>query len=165
MAVEIIRNHQLFVKDKGFAGKVKNFTPPALTMLTEDFRAGNMDMAIAIDMGMEAMECSWVLTSVEKGVLGESLTAGVVNVKVRAAQVDADGNVRPVVFEMNGKITSNEWGALEAGTITEITCKMRPSFYKLTIDSAVVHEIDAENMVRIINGVDQLAAIREAMGV
>jgi P2 family phage contractile tail tube protein len=29
----------------------------------------------------------------------------------------------------------------------------------------VVHEIDAENMVRVINGVDTLANIRNALGI
>lgn len=165
MTVETMRNFQLFVQEQGFAGKVKNFNPPNLSILTEDFRGGNMDMAIPVDVGMESMECSWVLTSLEPGILGVSLLAAPVNVKVRAAQVDSDGGVRPVVFEMVGKITSNEWAALEAGKITEATCKMKPTYYKLTIDGDVVHEIDAENMVRIIGGEDQLAKIREAMGV
>lgn len=165
MAVETLRNFQLFVDGEGFAGKVKTYTPPSLAILTEDFRAGNMDAAVAVDMGMEAMEASWVLTSLEPGILGVSLLAAPVNVKVRAAQVDSDGNVRPVVFEMAGRISANEWGALQAGTITECTCKMKLKYYKLTIDGTVVHEIDVENMVRIINGEDQLAKLREAMGV
>lgn len=165
MAVETLRNFQLFVDGEGFAGKVKTFTAPSLAILTEDFRAGNMDAAIAIDMGMEAMASSWVLTSLEPGILGSSLLAAPVNVKVRAAQVDSDGNVRPVVYEMGGKITANEWGAMQAGTVTECTCKMKVNYYKLTIDGDVIHEIDVENMVRIINGEDQLAKLREAMGV
>jgi len=165
MTVETMRNFQLFVQEQGYAGKIKTFTPPNLAILTEDFRAGNMDMAIAIDVGMEAMESSWVLTSVEPGILGLSLLANPINVKVRAAQVDTDCEVRPVVFEMAGKITANEWAALEAGKVTECTCKMKLTFYKLTIDGDVIHEIDPENMVRIVGGEDQLAAIREAMGV
>ena len=37
-------------------------------------------------------------------------------------------------------------------------------YYKLEIDGETIHEIDVENMTRVINGTDQLAARRRALG-
>ena len=38
-------------------------------------------------------------------------------------------------------------------------------YYKLTHGGDVVHEIDIPNMVRTIGGVDQLSAVRSALGI
>ncbi|MCV9986413.1 phage major tail tube protein, partial [Burkholderia pseudomallei] len=38
------------------------------------------------------------------------------------------------------------------------------SYYEAAIDGAVIHEIDAFNMIRVIDGVDQLAEVRKALG-
>ena len=37
-------------------------------------------------------------------------------------------------------------------------------YYKLEIGGETIHEIDAENMKRVINGVDQLEKRRAALG-
>ena len=42
-----------------------------------------------------------------------------------------------------------------------VSCK----YYKLEMDGQVVHEIDIENMTRIIDGVDYLAEARAAIGI
>lgn len=41
---------------------------------------------------------------------------------------------------------------------------MALTYYKLEIDGRVIYEIDALGMKRVINGVDQLAAQRTALG-
>jgi P2 family phage contractile tail tube protein len=41
---------------------------------------------------------------------------------------------------------------------------MSVNYYKLTVGGREVYEIDVENMVRRINGVDQLAGIRSDIG-
>jgi len=41
---------------------------------------------------------------------------------------------------------------------------MSVTYYKLEIDGRVMYEIDVVNMVQVINGVDQLAGDRAALG-
>lgn len=41
---------------------------------------------------------------------------------------------------------------------------MAVTYYKLEIDGRVMYEIDMVNAVRVIDGVDQLAAERSALG-
>ena len=42
---------------------------------------------------------------------------------------------------------------------------MAVRYYKLDHDGTVVHEIDVDNMTRVINGTDRLEAQRTALGI
>ena len=66
---------------------------------------------------------------------------------------------------LTGSISSFDPGAFEAGSMTEASFEMQVRYYKLSIANEVLHEIDVENMKRIINGEDQLESLRTAMGI
>ena len=53
-ARDVRKNFNLFVDGKGFAGQIEEFTPPKLTLKTEEFRAAGMDAPIELTMGLEA---------------------------------------------------------------------------------------------------------------
>ena len=59
---KILKNFNLFVDGRGYAGKAEEVTPPKLTIKTEEFRGGGMDVPAAVDMGMEKLEAKqiWV---------------------------------------------------------------------------------------------------------
>jgi phage tail tube protein FII len=57
-ARDVLKNFNLFVDGRGYAGQVQDYTPPDLTAMTEDFRAGGMDGPIAIPLGIEALTAS-----------------------------------------------------------------------------------------------------------
>ncbi len=46
-----------------------------------------------------------------------------------------------------------------------LKCMVNAHYYKLTIGGKELIEIDAENMMRKINGVDQLALLQAALGI
>ena len=52
MIVDILRNVNLFVDGRGYAGRIDECIPPKLTVKTEDFRAGGMDGTVEIDQGL-----------------------------------------------------------------------------------------------------------------
>ena len=56
-------------------------------------------------------------------------------------------------------------GSWKAGDKATLKCMIAIFYYKLTIDRRELIEIDAENMIRKINGVDQLSSMRQALGV
>ena len=41
--IRLLKNINLFIDGRGYAGKVDEFDPPKLTIKTEEFRAGGMD--------------------------------------------------------------------------------------------------------------------------
>ena len=165
-ARDILRNFNLFVDGRGFAGNVSEYSPPNLSIATEDFRAGGMDAPIALDMGMEALEASFVLTAYDADVLalwgvaeGQSI-----NCTARGAVESYDGTVKPAVHRLRGKITSLARGTWQAGQQAPLTVTMRLEYYAEEQSGRQLHEIDIPNMVRRIDGVDQLAARRAALG-
>lgn len=166
-ARNIIKQMTVSVDGRGYAGNVTEYTPPALTLQTEDHRAGGMDAPIALDMGMEALETSFVLTAYDADVLRQfGVNEGsAVPFVGRGAMQSYDGTWRPTVHTMRGKITSLDRGTWQPGQRATMTVTLRLDYYREEHDGQTIHEIDIENMVRTINGTDVLAEMRTALGV
>lgn len=166
-ARDIRKNFNLFVDGRGYAGQVDEFNAPKLTLQTEEFRAGGMDLPIDVTMGMEKMTCDYSLKAYERNVLAlfGIVEGATVPVTVREALESFDGTVTPVVHTMRGKFTEIDPGTSKPGELPLLKITMSLTYYKMQHGDTVVHEIDAINMVRIINTVDILAGIRSALGI
>jgi Bacteriophage tail tube protein len=166
-ARDVLKNLNLFVDGRGYAGQLQEYSPPDLTLATEDFRGGGMDGPVAIDQGMEALTAAFVLIAYDADVLALwGITEGVkVPFTVRAALESYDGTVKPVVHQMRGRIVSLVRGTWTPGQPGPLTVNLSLEYYKETHDGSVMSEIDLINMVRVIGGVDQLAAQRAALGI
>lgn len=166
-ARDVLKNLNLFVDGRGYAGQLDEYTAPELTLVTEDYRAGGMDAPVALDMGMEALEASFSLIAYDAEILAQfGLAEGQsVPLTARGALESYDGTIKAVVHQMRGKITSISSGAWAPGTKPALSVTVRLDYYKNTINGRTVNEIDVVNMKRIINGVDRLAAVRQAIGI
>jgi len=166
-ARDIRKNFNLFVDGRGYAGQADEFNAPKLTLQTEEFRAGGMDLPIDVTMGMEKLTCDFSLKAYDKNVLALfGIVEGAnVPLTVREALESFDGTVTPVVHTMRGKITEIDPGTSKPGELPPLKVTMSLTYYKMQHGDTTVHEIDAINMVRIINTVDVLAAIRNALGI
>ena len=164
----VLKNMNLFIDGYGYAGRVDEITLPVLTIKTEDHRAGGMDLPVELDMGMERLEASMIISEFDSDIFRRSfglLDSGGVLISVRGAtQRQSDATVTPVTVNMIGGWRSLDPGAWAAGTKTRLTINAALTYYRLIIDGEDLVEIDAINMIRIINGVDQLAAQRQAIG-
>lgn len=166
-ARDIRKNFNLFVDGRGYAGQVDEFNAPKLTLQTEEFRAGGMDVPVDVTMGMEKMTCDFSLKAYDRDVLAlfgvvEGASVPLVG---REALESFDGTVTQVVHTMRGKITELDPGTSKPGEIPLLKATLSLTYYKMQHGDRVVHEIDAENMIRIINGSDALAGIRGALGI
>lgn len=164
---DVIKNLNLFVDGRGYAGQIDEYAPPDLTLLIEDYRGGGLDGPLPIEMGQEAMETSFSLISYPANVLklwgvaqGET-----VPLTARGVLESFDGGTKPLVHEMRGLITSLQRGPWQPGQKPALNIQMRLSYYKEVIDGELIHEIDIPNMIRIVEGVDRLAAQRSALGI
>lgn len=168
MAAEQIRkNLNLFVDGRGYAGNIDNFRAPALAIQAEEIRMGGMDAPIDIKMGLEKMTSGFSLYKYSADVLSLFGVASGQTVPfiAREALEDFDGTVTPVVHTMRGRILSIDPGESKAGEASTLQIEMSLTYYKLQHGSRVLQEIDAINMVHIVNGVDVLAAQRAALGI
>lgn len=164
-ARDIVKNMTVSVDGRGYAGNVDEYTPPPLTLVTEDYRGGGMDAPVALDMGMEPLETSFVLSAYDRDVLALFGVAEGNQVPFvgRGALESYDGTVKASVHTMRGKITSIDRGTWTPGTKAAMTVTMRLDYYREEHDGQVIHEIDIENMIRTVNGTDRLELIRTAL--
>lgn len=166
-ARDIRKNFNLFVDGRGYAGQADEFNAPKLTLQTEEFRAGGMNLPIDVTMGMEKLVCDFSLKSYDKNVLAlfGIVEGSNVPLTVREALESYDGTVTPVVHTMRGKITEIDPGTSKPGELAPLKVTMSLAYYKMKHGDTVVHEIDAENMVGVINGTDLLEGFRSALGI
>jgi len=163
---KIIKNMNLFMNGRTFAGLVTSVEIKVLTLQVEEHRAGGMDAPIDIDMGMEKPTISF--DSAEH--MRETIKAfgkrnqNAVDCTFRAALID-DVVVEPYELIVRGMITEIDEGSQESGKIegqkTNISCR----YVKLSIGGEVLIEVDIDNLVRIINGIDEYADIRGALAI
>ncbi|MNV43960.1 Phage tail tube protein FII [compost metagenome] len=66
---------------------------------------------------------------------------------------------------MRGRFVEIDPGSAKAGEATAIKYKAALSYYKLSINGETLIEIDAVNMIEMVNGVDRLAEVRAALGI
>lgn len=166
-ARDVLKNFNLFVDGKGMAGQVDEYNAPKLTLKTEEYRGGGMDAPLELTMGMEKLECDASIIAYDSDVLA---LFGVVegaqfSFTVRGHLESFDGTKSAVVHNMRGKIKELDSGSWKPGEKPSLKISMALSYYKLTIDGRIIHEIDIENMVHIQNGVDVLAAARANLGI
>ena len=167
MITDILRNVNLFVDGRGFAGKVTEVNLPKLTVKMEEHRDGGMDAPIEVDMGLEKLECDFSTSAISKDLLRYwGIAPGSrVPVTFRGALVSEDGTVTAVTASVRGQVKEVDWGTWKPGEKTPLKCAMALRYYKFQHGGEVIHEIDVANMVRIVNGTDQLAEQRNALGI
>ncbi len=165
MTAKILKNFQLFVDGFGYAGKVEELTPPKLTIKTEELRAGGMDAPVEIDMGMEKIETNFILIEFDPQVLVRfGLVSGnAVALTLRGALVD-DTTTTPMTIRAQGMFKEIDMGKFKAGDKPTMTCSVTCRYYLLEIGGKQIVEIDIDNMTRVIDGKDQLAEVRAAIG-
>ncbi|MGR6871249.1 phage major tail tube protein [Pseudomonas sp. HK3] len=163
MKNQILRAFSAFVDGRGYAGVADEITPPPLTIKTIEHQSGGMDAALDMDVGMEKLELEFVLSKNDINIqksLGKSIPF-----TFKGAQEDHDGNTTQVIINATGKVVMLDAGTWKAGgEAIQLKVKVSLSYYKYTMAGEVIHEIDVENMMRIIDGVDQLSEARAAIG-
>ncbi len=165
MLPKLIKNMTAFVDGKGYAGKVEDIGPPKLALKMEEYRAGGMDMPVDLDMGMEKMEASITFTEYSEDLfaLFGLVDGNAVALTIRGARQD-DNGTDAVIITMRGGFKEQDPGTWKPGDKATLKAAISCRYYKLSINGQDKVEIDAENMIRKINGVDQLAEQRKALG-
>lgn len=160
----ILKNWNLFVNGIGYAGLCDEAELPEIKIKTEEHRAGGMDGSYEIDMGMETMTAKLTFAEYIADILRK------VGVDCRfqlrgALRRDSDGQVVPVIVEIGGKFKSFTPGTWKAGDKATAEHEVAVDYLRWNQGGEDLIEIDVVNMIRKIGGVDQLSAIRVAIGV
>lgn len=166
MIPQTLVNMNLFVDGKGYAGLVSEVNLPKLKRKTEEQRLGGMDGPVKMGMGMEMMDGSFTLSGIAPDVLAFFGLADdtAFNGNFRGAYKNQKGEVVAVIATFRGMIEEVDPGSWKPGEKAETKFSIAPSYYKLESDGKVIYELDPANCIRIINGKDEAAAERQAIG-
>lgn len=166
-ARDVSKNINLFVDGQGLAGQIEDFNPPKMSIKVEEFRGGGMDSSIDLKMGIEKLETDFSLIAFDRNCLSLWGVAQGQSVPFVARQAleSFDGTVTAVTYTMRGRLIECDPGTVKAGDKAALKIKMSLSYFKLNHGGVDIQEIDVENMIHIVNGVDVLAAQRLALGI
>ncbi|WP_372000884.1 phage major tail tube protein [Tistrella mobilis] len=167
MIPKILKNFNLFVDGRGYAGRVDEVQLPELSVQTEEHRAGGMDAPAAIDMGLDALtaQVTFAEHAADLYRLWGLSEGASVPWTFRGALVADDNTVTPMVAVMRGQITKLASGSAKVGSKAGPQATLALRYYRLDIDGTTVIEIDVANMVRRVGGQDRLQAVRTALGI
>lgn len=167
MIPQTLTNMNAFVDGRSLAGVTTEVTLPKLKRKTEEHRAGGMDGPVKIGMGMEMLDASFKMSGIHPEVLSFFGLADdtAFNGSFRGSFKDQKGAVVAAIATFRGMLEEVDSGSWKAGDKSEATFNIAPSYYKLEVDGRVIYELDPANNIRIINGNDEAAAERAAIGV
>lgn len=166
MIPEVLSNCAAFIDGVSFAGEVPTLTLPKLTKKTDDYQGGGMSAPIEMGLGLEKLEAAWTTNGVRRESLKYFGLADqtACNAVFRAAYKGLKGSVKAVIVTLRGAVKEVDMGDWKPGDKAEIKHAMSVTYYKLEIDGRVMYEIDPLNMIQVVDGVDQLASERSALG-
>ncbi|TQV72582.1 phage major tail tube protein [Exilibacterium tricleocarpae] len=166
MIPKTLKNFNLFVDGRGYAGRVEELTLPKLSIKTEEIRTGGMDAPVELDMGIEKLECDLNIAEYDVDIIALfGLENGAQVPLTLRGGLDGEDGVVPVVVTLRGAWRALDFGNWKAGEKAPLKVSVALRYYRLEIGARELIEIDAINMVRKIDGKDQLQAMRSALGI
>ncbi|WP_174516918.1 phage major tail tube protein [Wolbachia endosymbiont of Cardiocondyla obscurior] len=167
MLPKILKNFNVFVDGRGYAGRIDEISLPKLAIKTEEYRAGGMDIPVSIDMGMEKLEAELTFSEYDSELfrLFGLINNNAVSLTLRGGLQGSNSEAESVVVNLRGLFKELDFGSWKPAEKATLKCTVAANYYKLTIDGRELIEIDAENMIRKIDGVDQMTSMRTALGI
>lgn len=165
-APKILKKFKVSVDGEGYLGLADEITLPKLTVKTREVSAG-LAAPLELDVGqLEKMEGSMTLLEYNAQLM--KLFAGwggdTVTLVARGA-IQAQGQEpQPVTVTLSGFFKEVDMGNWKDGEEAKLTLQYTVQKYKLEINKEEIYNIDLYNNVRKVNGKDQMAALRAAIG-
>ena len=162
-----LKNFNLFNDGISYIGLVPELTLPKLSRKMEEYRAAGMTGPVMVDFGNEAITLEWTAGGLVEEALNQYGATKHNAVQLRFAgafQNDDTGDVSAVEVTVRGRHKEIDMGSVKHASDTAHKFTTVCSYYKLTIDSKVVIELDLMGAIENIGGTDRNAAIRTAIG-
>ncbi|MCG8995053.1 phage major tail tube protein [Laribacter hongkongensis] len=150
-----------------FLGEATELTLPKLAVKTEAYRGGGMLAEVDIDLGLEKLELEHSYGGLMYDIFkdfGITRIDGTLLRFMGSYQREDTGEVDAVEITVRGRHVEIDPGSAKAGDDTEFKVKTSLTYYKLTVNGSTLIEVDAINLIYIVDGVDRLEAHRAAIG-
>lgn len=158
-----LKAFNLYYDGESFAGRADSITLPTLAFAMEEHRAGGMDAPTKLEMGMEALQATIVLSDYSPRLISLMGQAEIPLV-ARGAVQSQGKNAEAVIVNMRGMLSSLDASEWATGTKSTNTYLYELTYFRFRQNGVQLAEIDIINMVRTFGEVDQLAGLRDAIG-
>lgn len=158
-----LKAFNVYQDGESYAGRCDTFTLPAMAFLIEEHRAGGMDAPVPIELGMEMMSATFILSDNDDKffkLMGKDNVPLVLRGGIQAQGKDPE----PVVVNLRGMLISKEDSEWVPGQKSTTTYTMALRYFRYRQNAVQLCEIDIINMVRDFGGDDQLKKLRNAIG-
>lgn len=159
----MIKNFNAFLDSESFAGIAETAKLPDFKIQVAKHRAAGMDGAAPVDMGTEDMRSEVSLKEWTPSAL--KLIGTRKRLVLRpAAQGQVASDADAIIATLGGLWAGLNPGELKPGSDVPMKLGLEVEYFRLEINGDEIFEIDILAGKRVVGGVDQVAALRQAMG-
>ncbi len=159
----------MFNDGNAYVGETVSVTLPKITRKFDSYRGGGMNRAVKIDMGGgDDLDLEATYGGPMREILrqhGMTSMSGVGQRFVGSYQNDDTGEVDSIEVVTRGRHEEMDMGESKPGESGEFKVKSALTYYKLVWNGETIIEIDVLGMIEIVDGVDIMAAHRDALGI
>ena len=153
-------NFNLFIDGEGYAGLATATKLPDISIKTEDHMGAGMEFNRKRDYGLEDLEITFKLLDYNGALQRKVAIKNGSNTLLifKSTLTDDEGpETEDVTAWARGHIQKLEIDEFTAGGKVENSYTMAPKYYKKMVNGVEIHEVDGDNYVRKIAGLDYLA--------
>jgi P2 family phage contractile tail tube protein len=164
--MQILRNFTWWVNGSSLHLELEELTPPAITDKTEELRVAGMGVDVAL--GLEKLEATVKMFTRNPDIMAKMGIAPGKRIRstFRGQTVsELDGTQQAEIITMEHRVSgkSDTWkGGDKSGIEYTLNSIM---FYEHRVNERVLHKIDPQNFVCVVDGVDVWQEAREALGI
>ncbi|GLQ20514.1 phage major tail tube protein [Algimonas porphyrae] len=160
---KVVSDFTAFIDGRGLAGRINEAKIPAIGLVTEEHTAGGMGGTVDIWMGLvEKMETEVTVDGMS-AAFTEGLGRSDFPLTLRGVLVN-DDVTEQAIFQTRGLYKKAEFGDLKRKDKGSQKLMATLSYFKATIGSVEIVEVDVINKIFIVDGVDRFAEHRAALG-
>jgi len=146
----------VFIDGVGFLGTCKQVALPKVEQMRETITQGGFERSLSTGI-FKAME-SEITLSEYSPVVFRSINTRPPTFVLKGSLKQGNDEF-PIVVTLKGEIDIDD-GSLETKKEAERKIKLYADFYQLEIDGTMQVQLDVENMIALIDGVDHLEKLR-----
>lgn len=166
MIPSILKDFNTFFNGNNWIGLADEVVLTKLSKKLEEIYMGNGPVSVA--MGNEALELECSLNGYSQELIDSFGACGVSDVALRFAgaheRQDATCETMSIDVIVRGRLSEFDLGTAKKGDKHQYKFKMSLAYIKVLVDNEERIEIDHENYIERVGGVDRLAATRAAIG-
>jgi uncharacterized protein len=164
---KFLKNFNVQINGFDYKLRAEEITLPKIKIKTEEYQGSTMHGPMEIGVSLEKLESTIKLLEIPSEILlatGFSV-GGWVTVLVTGARQPQGGEASPLTALMQGWIKGLDFGTWKPGDpkAANLTIEMSVNRYSFAIDDVPLINIDHENGIQFISGVDYGASIRKAL--